>query len=852
LAAVVLGGFISGGALRAADFVVRMQGTRFVPRDITISVGDSITWTNLDFSGHDAVSGTNGVANGFWRTPLFGRGGSARVVFTNVPPGSYGYYCTPHVFVGMVGSVTVLPANAPPTVSFLEPAPGDLVPAGVPLRLSADAEDADGRVVRVDFFGNGSFLSAANLGPFEAVWSSPPPGPLTLTAVAVDDRGATSAPVTIALTALLPPQFVQPPQSTNTLEGSPVSFAVVVTGAPPLHLQWYFQGEPIRDATNAVLVIANATTNDAGIYTVVASNAVGSVTSPPAELFVTANMLPSITLLSPTNGQFVGDRQPVILRAAASDADGTVTQVEFYFMGRLFATVTEPPYEVDFRGFIEGVGASVYAVAVDDRGGRAITPPVFPTVLPRLQVRVSSPAAGTALAVGESVLVQVDTGRTPPPLVALNYLVNDQNQGTNNAVYLAVRGDYRLQVHASDAAGQRATSAPVSIRAFLPEVVPPTIALTSAPANFARVFTPAVQLAGNATDDVEVFAVELLNETSGFSQTVTGTTNWSSQANLLPGINLLRLRSVDQAGNVSPWILRYCTYVVQSPLSVSVSGQGTVTPNLDGQWLEVGRNYRMTAKAGRGQVFAGWEGAPAQGAKLEFVMREHLSLTANFIPNPFTNASGAYAGLIWDTNTFAVNGNGSVSVQVAAAGAFTGRLRMAGIAYSFRGVFDQHGYGQAVVLRPAARPIAVNLQLDLTGLDETIRGSATDGEWVADLLAFRNPYSMAGQICPRAGNRIAFWSGSEVLQASGSLRVSNRGQVALTAMWPGGRKLTASSAISRAGQIGAAFSAKQFDSLSGWITVGLTGDLRVEGAGWLIPVATNQPPVAVRVFGVTP
>src|SRR5688572_20142780 len=73
----------------AANFVVRMQGTRFVPRDITIIVGDSITWTNLDFSGHDSVSGTNGVVSGFWRTPLFGFGGSATVVFTNVPPGSY-------------------------------------------------------------------------------------------------------------------------------------------------------------------------------------------------------------------------------------------------------------------------------------------------------------------------------------------------------------------------------------------------------------------------------------------------------------------------------------------------------------------------------------------------------------------------------------------------------------------------------------------------------------------------------------------------------------------------------------------------------------------------------------------
>src|SRR5436309_1235153 len=55
---------------RAATFTVNMLSgpNRFSPALLTVNVGDTVTWVNQSFIGHDTVSGTNGVASGVWNS----------------------------------------------------------------------------------------------------------------------------------------------------------------------------------------------------------------------------------------------------------------------------------------------------------------------------------------------------------------------------------------------------------------------------------------------------------------------------------------------------------------------------------------------------------------------------------------------------------------------------------------------------------------------------------------------------------------------------------------------------------------------------------------------------------------
>lgn len=106
-------------------------------------------------------------------------------------------------------------------------------------------------------------------------------------AIAFDDlRVGTSFADVYAAPAVIPPSITQEPANVAALEVGSASFITAAVGTAPLTYQWAFNGNVIPDATNAVLTLHSLTTNDAGAYRVVVSNAAGTTTSKPAMLTV--------------------------------------------------------------------------------------------------------------------------------------------------------------------------------------------------------------------------------------------------------------------------------------------------------------------------------------------------------------------------------------------------------------------------------------------------------------------------------------------------------------------------------------------------------------------------------------
>ncbi len=117
---------------------------------------------------------------------------------------------------------------------------------------------------------------------------------------------ATSSVAT--LTVMLPPKITNQPVNVATNVGATVFFTVGTSGSQPLSYQWLLNGTNLNLAnpTN-VLELDNISTNDAGTYQVVVTNAVGSVTSSVASLYLLVNgslTPPQLWLLShdPLNG----------------------------------------------------------------------------------------------------------------------------------------------------------------------------------------------------------------------------------------------------------------------------------------------------------------------------------------------------------------------------------------------------------------------------------------------------------------------------------------------------------------------------------------------------------------------
>jgi plastocyanin len=77
----------------------------FSPTPVTISVGDTITWTNLDIP-HTVTSGSSPSANGIWDSGVLLDGESFSRTFNEA--GTFQYFCTIHP-TQMIATVVVNP-----------------------------------------------------------------------------------------------------------------------------------------------------------------------------------------------------------------------------------------------------------------------------------------------------------------------------------------------------------------------------------------------------------------------------------------------------------------------------------------------------------------------------------------------------------------------------------------------------------------------------------------------------------------------------------------------------------------------------------------------------------------------
>ncbi len=96
----------------------------------------------------------------------------------------------------------------------------------------------------------------------------------------------------LALVPAIPPVLVTQPVSQSVLAGRWASFAAEASGTAPFTYQWRKDGTNLFGATNASYILGSVRSNHAGAYTVVASNAFGSITSSPPAILTVASVLP--------------------------------------------------------------------------------------------------------------------------------------------------------------------------------------------------------------------------------------------------------------------------------------------------------------------------------------------------------------------------------------------------------------------------------------------------------------------------------------------------------------------------------------------------------------------------------
>lgn len=105
------------------------------------------------------------------------------------------------------------------------------------------------------------------------------------TVVVSNGSGTVTSDVAI-LTVLRPPSIVRQPVGATVLRGAPAGVEVETTGTLPMTFVWFKDGIEVSGAMGPRLDIQSAHSEDTGDYSVVISNAYGSVTSGAAHLTV--------------------------------------------------------------------------------------------------------------------------------------------------------------------------------------------------------------------------------------------------------------------------------------------------------------------------------------------------------------------------------------------------------------------------------------------------------------------------------------------------------------------------------------------------------------------------------------
>jgi pectin methylesterase-like acyl-CoA thioesterase len=133
-----------------------------------------------------------------------------------------------------------------------------------------------------------------------------PPAATIFNEVAFMFLNTTSSSVTLdidsvtGLTPINPPGIATPPAAVIVNPGQVGSLSVAATGTPPLTYQWRKDGAAIAGATSPTITLASAQNSDAGSYTVVVTNAYGTVTSPAATVTVTTQTVPATITAQPS------------------------------------------------------------------------------------------------------------------------------------------------------------------------------------------------------------------------------------------------------------------------------------------------------------------------------------------------------------------------------------------------------------------------------------------------------------------------------------------------------------------------------------------------------------------------
>lgn len=382
--------------------------------------------------------------------------------------------------------VTVVKDTTPPTVTLSNPVNNAILSGTA--TLAANASDNIG-VSRVEFYSNGTLVSATNVTPYSYSWNttSVANGAYTLTAKAYDASNNIGQSSNISVTVnngsvdtTAPTVAVASPAAGSTVSGTVNVAASVSDNVGVTKVEYYVNGGLDNTVTAAPFSYSVPTTvAHNGSYTLYAKayDAAGNVKQSATISFsinntVTDTTLPTVSISAPAANATVSGT--VSITATASDNIG-VSKVEFYVNNALKGTDTASPYAYswDTKSVVNGT-YSLTTKAYDAAGNvktsvarSVIVKNSVTTDTTAPTVSISSPAAGSTV---KGTLNFAVSATDNVGVKKVEYYFNGGLGNTITAApfsysvptTVALNGSYTMYAKAYDAAGNVKQSATIS------------------------------------------------------------------------------------------------------------------------------------------------------------------------------------------------------------------------------------------------------------------------------------------------------------------------------------------------------------------------------------------------------
>ena len=386
---------LNGGSIAALGGVVGLTSTN------RVLVGQFTTDGNLSFELNIQIQNvlTNAVEN-YW---------------ANNPPSG-----------GLTHPSLTLTANTPPTISLTSPSNGAAIITNTATNFTATASD-NVSVTDVKFYLDGALFATDATSPYSAAYTAAN-GSHTLYAIATDGDCATTQTSTINFTVApnqAPVVAVSAP--TTAIEQDVVNITATASDADGSVTQVEFLIDDVVVSTDASSPYAYSWTATAGSHTIKAraTDNLGLVaTSSVANIAVAVNTPPSAAITSPLASATYIAPAAVTINATASDADGTVTQVEFFVNNASVGVDASSPYSFTWTS-VPGT-ASLTVKSTDNKGAITTSSAVVlniadPNALPYEIGIVSQPCYEPTFCIPLSVAVTAPVDNVKGYDVVLDY-----------------------------------------------------------------------------------------------------------------------------------------------------------------------------------------------------------------------------------------------------------------------------------------------------------------------------------------------------------------------------------------------------------------------------------------------